>query len=265
MSATAHEISGKLQQRIGAIQNAIAVGTRNNAERERYVKALMDVSAICENLEKCRNILTVISRDLEISITQYREQQLDRLTAETKKVLDVVFPDEDFQVAIDWDVQRGNPVATVLLGKKLQDGTIDWFPPTMCNGEFVKQLVAFIMIAKMNSMLGARLFCTDECLNSGDNESLENVSVALNRLKDYLQLISIEHKKAYYTGITHKEINLVKHRAPDTNNPDAGWVEIISQNLVEAQAGYDVESVDVDTSTIDTEPKFQESDVTAEN
>ena len=219
-------VSNKLSMAAGRIEQAyLNAEERNKAKRELESKILNLQTAKDEALF-VYNIVVKSEKRLALKAAQFREQRKEELTSEIKGALDLIFPEEDFQVMIHWDSRGKKPLAKILIGIKDSKGEIGWCAPRNVNGEFVKQLISFTTLSSISAMLGATFFCADESLNSGDNISLESSEGLIKRLLRIFQMFIIEHKEAFYQNIPRREFHLNKIRGANRSK-FSGYVEIL--------------------------------------
>ena len=213
-----------LERALGSFESRIQMAEINNKKKEEQEKILRELEESLTAASQFYTLIQNLTKELTIKATNLRNTRKTHLENETKRVLSLIFPDEKFDVKIEWSELKGVPQAQILTGLPGPDGQIEWCPPRNVHGELAKQLISFTCLANIAIMLGASFFGSDEALNSGDNESLMDTKPLMDKLNEALQFIVIEHKEAFFNNIDRREIHLKK--VNETNDKYSGHVII---------------------------------------
>jgi len=235
-----------LERAVGQLDSMLDNAKINNEKKRVQELAIAELS---EKVVECQQIYGIIIKLLD-RLTKhaaaFRKTRKNQLTLDVKRVLSLVFPDEGFDVNIDWDASRGKPLAKVLTGLPNPDGSIDWCAPKNIHGEFVKQLIGFTVLVNIVVMLNASFFYGDEALNSGDDDSLLTTKPIIDKFREVIQMIVVEHKSAFYSDIDRREICLRKlpgnMNDSTVNAKYSGYVEI--SKTVDLKAGELLEELE---------------------
>lgn len=153
-----------------------------------------------------------ITKATEHVANKIRNSRIELLEKEIELNLQLIFPDEEFKVKINFEYSRDNSTASLLIGKEF-DGGIVYEEPRAQNGGFVKQLTSLSVVYTIFNFLGGKVLYMDEALASGDPESLlctEDLFIRL--LEKGVQIVAVEHKEEMYTRIPRKMLYLNKDR-----------------------------------------------------
>lgn len=223
-------VSARLEGALGRLSQTIMVADENNKRKQEVGNAVAELNTGLKQAENLDKLMTYLIKNLTIYSANFRNTRKSELEDETRRVLKFVFPNEGFDIKIDWSEGRGRPQAQILTGLKGPNGVVEWCPPRNVHGEFAKQLIAFTTICNIAIMLGSQTFCSDEALNSGDDESLVSTKPLMDKLGELLQFIVIEHKDNFYKNIDRREILLEK--IPGDGGSYSGYVQIVSNQEI---------------------------------
>lgn len=216
-----------LQKQLAVIENNLATAEENNKQKNTYQAEYAEYQAKADRLRYYDQRVSFIYKGAMERVDKFRVQCLDDLERRVESILAVVYPDEDFKVSITFKMFRGAYQSEVLIGKQQADGTIKWGKPKSRNGEFMKQLVSFSMVASMNLLLGSKFLMMDEPFSSSDPNNVSLLKPVFEMmLENGLQILLIEHKENLFKTIDHNEILLQKHRHPSDEHK--GYVEVVS-------------------------------------
>lgn len=204
-----------LERALGSFESRIQIAEINNKKKEQHEAILRDLEESLSAASGFYSLIQNLTRELTIKAANLRNTRKTHLETEMKRVLSLIFPEEQFDVKIEWSELKGIPQAQILTGLPGPDGQIEWCPPRNVHGELAKQLISFTCLCNIAIMLGASFFGSDEALNSGDNESLMDTKPLMDKLSEALQFIVIEHKEAFFTNIDRREILLKKVNKED--------------------------------------------------
>jgi hypothetical protein len=210
------------------------------AESQNKRKKALEAT-IAELSEKQQMLLKYISvydrivKQLQIKAASYRAQRKTELEEMTTTVLRRAFPNEEYQIKIDWNSTGTKPTAQILNSVTAKDGSVEYYPPSHINGELAKQVIAFTTLCSMCGMLNADFIGYDECLNSGDDNSLVDIKPLFDKLMEAFQIIMIEHKDSLYQNLNRREIHIDKIGGDD--EPMSGETKIIRVSEVDGNEG----------------------------
>lgn len=204
-----------LERALGSFESRIQMAEINNKKKEEQENILKELEEALSTSANFYTLIQNLTKELTIKATNLRNTRKTHLENETKRVLSLIFPDEKFDVKIDWSELKGVPQAQILTGLPGPNGNIEWCPPRNVHGELAKQLISFTILCNISIMLGASFFGSDEALNSGDNDSLMDTKPLMDKLSEALQFVVIEHKEAFFNNIDRKEIHLKKVNTDD--------------------------------------------------
>lgn len=215
------------QKQSWAMQSQLIDANRINADkqdaidqRDAFIKKLRQVETYLQRLD-------YINKGSMLKMEQFQSECIRNLEHRVETILALIMPEEQFKVRITFQPLRGKYVSEVYTGKERSDGSITWSKPRSANGDFIKQLVSFSIVCSLNLMLGATKVFADEPFSSSDPVNVSKLAPVFDMmLEEGLQVIIIEHKETLYAGMSHNEINLLKHRHPVSEHK--GYVEVLS-------------------------------------
>lgn len=210
-----------------AIHSQLDSATENNARKQELVEVANAYKKKLNTLQDYSQRLDIIVQGARIIMDTHRNECIENLQNRMAAILAVFYPDEAFHVRISYHPVRGKFETEVDIGKENGEGRIVWDSPRAQNGDFVKQLVSFSMIASINILLHAGFLFMDEPFSSSDTTNVSKLRYVFGLMQELgLQLLFIEHKPELYRHIEHNLIQLQKHRHP--TDPAKGYVEVVS-------------------------------------
>lgn len=236
-----HRLSGKLQEKIDS-------AVENNQKRGQLMEMYYTqgrkfgvLNAYYDKLFQMRKMVMTI-------MDARRDSILYNLERRVESILAVVLPEENFKIKITYTPNRGNYNSEVFVGKETAAGQVIWTRPKGTNGEFMKQLISFSILASINILLQSNFLFMDEPFSSSDTVNVSKLRPVFElMLEQGLQLMFIEHKKELYNGLDHQLIRLYKHRSATSEHD--GHVEVLSVERIsgneEAQAIPDAGGTDL--------------------
>lgn len=193
----------KTIQSIRNMRGALELRLKEKRELEELVA---DLTYRNEKLAFARNVAEVVCRFSDNGIQSYKRDRLEELSLETEEVLSRIFPNEDFSVRLRPDMQRNEQIT------KLEIGQDDVFSEMKDqNGRMCRQVTSFKINTKIQELRNAVPVLVDEALNSGDDETTQQMGIEIKGLVDRgVQVILIEHKAGLYKDLPRLQVNLVK-------------------------------------------------------
>lgn len=213
----------KFRTRVQKAEVELSHAKETNAKLQDWKASFHEYRQVYAGLEELSTDYKSLRKFISVVRNKYMTTALAILEQDIKNSLDLVFPDEDFNVKIEPNDNNGDPTAILYIGKKdltgnsdnAEDG-IDWQLPVLQNGGLVKQLISFSAISSILGMLGVRELFLDEAFNSGDSKSLAELSPYFMKLfSDGFQILCIEHKQEVYTSLPHRAFYYKKDRTLD--------------------------------------------------
>lgn len=225
---------------------------RLQSAKEKYSEAYSIYSSMDEYYKNLKSMNVLMT----VALNKYRSNAIKVLEQEIANCLKLVFPEEDYNVRIDWKTNSGSgePSAVMMIGKRMPDGTYDYMPPSLQNGGLAKQLISFSAVSSILAMLGCKCIFVDEAFNSGDGRSLQELAPLLMSLLDKgIQITGIEHKMQVFDGLPRRVFDLQKNRITgsvsivetnDYNMDDLKEVSKLAQGLEELEPDAKEDTVD---------------------
>ena len=173
-------------------------------DRNRYDANIRFLSEGIVKLKECIFNTEKVLRRIQGGILSYKTERLKLLELEMTKNLNQVFPNRDFVTEFSPEMYRGSEVLELLAGegKRLA-------PTKMQNGRLFRQIINVSGSTMIQVLSGCKLIIFDEATNSGDAESLEEVSEIFKYLLELgYQIIIIEHKHEVYNSLPRLQYNL---------------------------------------------------------
>ena len=224
-----HTLSGKLQAEIDS-------ATENNLKREELLQRYYELSSKYNTLNNYYSRLFKMRKMVMVIMDARRDNVLDNLERRVESSRAVVLPEENFKIKITYTPNRGRYYSEVYVGKETASGQVIWTRPKGTNGEFMKQLISFSILASINILLESNFLFMDEPFSSSDVVNVGKLKPVFElMLNQGLQLMFIEHKKELYESLTHQIIQLYKHRSATSEND--GHVEVLCVERVEGNEG----------------------------
>lgn len=219
---------------LGRLDMAIEMAESQNTKKKQLEQTIEVMSEKYTQLSNYVSIYENILKVLQVKAANYRAQRKTELEEMTTTVLRAAFPNEDYNIKIDWNSTGVKPTAQILNSVITPDGNEEYYPPSHINGELAKQVIAFTTLCSMCSMLNANFIGYDECLNSGDNESLVDIKPLFDKLMATFQIVMIEHKDSLYQNLERREILIDK--VGGTDEPMSGETKIMEVREVLSNA-----------------------------
>lgn len=214
-----------LQNRSGYLQSQIATAKENNEKKQRLMQEYYQYNTKLTALNEYMANLTTTKKMVMLILDNRRDEIIANLERRAESILAVVLPEENFKIKITYTPNRGNFASEVFVGKEEASGEVIWTRPKGTNGEFVKQLISFALLASMNILLHSNFLFMDEPFSSADPTNVGKLEpIFALMLEEGLQLLFIEHKKELYEKLDHNLIQLYKHRGATTEHE--GYVEV---------------------------------------
>lgn len=218
-------LNEKLSNFAGKLDLAVDMAESQNNQKKLLEEKIELMSSSLEKLNFQVNLYDTMIKVLQIKAANYRAQRKTELEEMTTTVLKSAFPNEEYEIKIDWNSTGVRPTAQILNSVSSPDGTTEYYPPSHINGELAKQIIAYTTLCSMCGMLNADMIGYDECLNSGDNDSLVDIKPLFDKLQKNFQIIMIEHKDSLYQNLDRREI--VIDKVGGTNEPMSGETKVI--------------------------------------
>lgn len=218
-------LNANLTSFIGRLDMAVNMAESQNKKKEELEESIKKMSEYYQKLTSYVNLYESMIKVLQVKASNYRAQRKTELEEMTTTVLRSAFPNEEYQIKIDWNSTGVKPTAQILNSVSAPDGTTEYYPPSHINGELAKQIIAYTTLCSMCGMLNADMIGYDECLNSGDNDSLVDIKPLFDKLKKTFQIIMIEHKDSLYQNLDRREILIDK--IDGTDEPMSGETKIM--------------------------------------
>lgn len=218
-------LNERLSIGIGRLDMAVSMAESKNKQKEILEETIKSMSEKYQRLTQYVSIYDSILKVLQVKAASYRAQRKTTLEEVTTTVLKSAFPNEEYQIKIDWNSNGTRPTAQILNSVSTSDGKVEYYPPSHINGELAKQTIAFTTLCSMCGMLNADFIGYDECLNSGDNDSLTDIKPLFDKLMSTFQILMIEHKDSLYQNLNRREIHIDKVGGND--EPMSGETRII--------------------------------------
>lgn len=216
-----------LEKQTAVLSHRIKTAEQRNSQKKQYQEEYVVLQAKADKLRGYDQRIVTLHKGAMARVEKFRQECLANLEERVKSILDVVYPEEDYQVSITFRLFRGTYQSEVLVGKQQPDGRVKWGNPKARNGGFIKQLISFSMIASMNLLLGSKFLMMDEPFSSSDPNNVALLKPVFDMmLGNGLQIMLIEHKENLFKQIDHNEILLYKHRHP--TDAHKGFVEVVS-------------------------------------
>lgn len=214
-----------LQNRSGYLQSLTATAKENNEKKQQLMQEYYKFNAKHAKLSDYLNNLNIAKKMVMLILDHRRDEIIANLEQRAESILAVVLPEENFKIKITYTPNRGSFASEVYVGKEDASGEIVWARPKGTNGEFVKQLISFALLASMNILLHSNFLFMDEPFSSADPSNVGKLEPIFSlMLEEGLQLLFIEHKKELYEKLNHNLIQLFKHRGATTEHE--GYVEV---------------------------------------
>lgn len=225
------DMKTQLVARGGALDERIASATEINEKKaqlyEKYSEANTKRAILAERYKASKLLNSMIMQILD----HRRNSILKEVCERTEAILAVIIPEENFKIKITYEPCGKDYASEVFVGKALNTGEIHWSRPNGTNGEFVKQLISFSILASINTLLGSNFLFMDEPFSSSDTVNVEKMKPIIElMLAQGLQLMFIEHKHQLYESLPHNLIRLIKHRSGNVEN--GGYVEVLSNSII---------------------------------
>lgn len=222
----------ELNSRSGYLKGKIASAEADNQKKSELMKRYYELNNKLNSVTQYSNNLVLLKKKVMAILDNRRNELIRNLEERVESILGVILPEENFKVKITYTANRNNFCTEVYVGKELANGTISWARPKGSNGEFVKQLVSFSMVASINILLNSNFLFMDEPFSSSDTTNVAKLQPVFDlMLSQNLQLLFIEHKRELYQNLPHNIIKLYKHRLPQAV-PD-GYVEVVNVERIE--------------------------------
>ena len=210
----------------GSLQQQLITAEETNRKRQEYLDTYFEYNRKYSILDsRFKNLKTtnaIVMRILE----KRRDNIIKSIEERTEAILAIILPEENYHVQITYTTRGKNYISEVFIGKDSGNGNIVWSRPKGTNGEFMKQLISFSILASINSLLGSEFLLMDEPFSSSDNINVSKMQPIIElMLTQGLQLLFIEHKHELYENIPHNIIQLIKHRSP--SDIEEGYVEVL--------------------------------------
>lgn len=218
--------SSKLSNIVGRLDVVVDMAEHQNRKKKNLESLISELSSDYNELCKYIKLYDTILKVLQGKAATYRNQRKTTLEETTTKVLRQAFPNEEYEIKIDWDSSGVRPTAQILNAVRNKKGELEYYPPAHINGELAKQIIAYTTLCNMCIMLNADFMGYDECLNSGDNDSLTDIKPLFDKLMETLQIVMIEHKDFLYANLDRREIHIDKVGGSD-DEPMSGETKII--------------------------------------
>lgn len=236
-----------LQSRSGFLQSQLATAEENNRKKQALMQEYYAYNSKLTELEDYARELTITKKMVMLILDNRRDEIIANLERRAESILAVVLPEENFKIKITYTPNRGNFSSEVFVGKEDTNGEVIWTRPKGTNGEFVKQLISFAILASMNILLHSNFLFMDEPFSSADPTNVGKLEPIFNlMLEEGLQLLFIEHKKELYDKFDHNLIQLYKHRGATTEHD--GYVEV--QNVERISVNDDTNRIIQDTTGV---------------
>lgn len=199
----------RLKRENNILEERIATASRDNKLKKSYEDILNERYIIKGKIVQTKDAVSRL-RDISISTAKrYRQTRLGILTKEIERNLELLLPEENFKVKIDFRSIKDRYYADLYVSKSGGE----WFLPKAQNGKFIQQIISFSAMYSVNKMRGCKVIFSDESLSSADKKSLTEIKPLLEELlSEGFQLVIIEHKEEMYKGICRKENLLIKDR-----------------------------------------------------
>lgn len=218
-------LNSNLSNLTGKLDMLISMAESKNKQKKELENVVKLMSEKYQKLSQYTNLYENMVKILQARAATYRNQRKTTLEETTTTVLKSAFPDEEYQLKIDWNSNGTRPTAQILNSVSTADGNVEYYPPSHINGELAKQVIAFTTLCSMCGMLNADFIGYDECLNSGDNDSLMDIKPLFDTLQKNFQIIMIEHKDSLYQNLNRREIHIDK--VGSTEEPLSGETKIM--------------------------------------
>lgn len=220
-----------LQTQSHKLQAKIDTAEENNQKREELLRKYHSLRSKYDKLCTYYTKLFTMRKMVMTIMDARRDNVIENLERRVESILAVVLPEEQFHIRITYTPNRGNYYSEVFVGKEASGGIV-WARPKGTNGEFMKQLISFSMLASINILLQSNFLFMDEPFSSSDVTNVGKLKPVFDlMLEQGLQLMFIEHKKELYERMPHKLIRLLKHRSATAEHE--GNVEVLSIERVE--------------------------------
>lgn len=214
-----------LQHRSGYLQSQINIAEANNKLKQETLQEYFKYNEKLEKLGDYATNITITKKMVMVILDNRRDEIIANLERRAESILAVVLPEENFKIRITYKPFHGSFASEVFIGKVDTSGEVIWTRPKGTNGEFVKQLISFAILASMNILLHSNFLFMDEPFSSADPVNVGKLEPVFDlMLEEGLQLLFIEHKKELYEKFDHNLIQLYKHREATTEND--GFVEV---------------------------------------
>lgn len=234
------DLTAKLMYKSGALKNAIAAAEETNAKQKMLLEKYYDLNTKYAQMSKRYDNLNTLNSMVMKILSSRRDSIIQSICERTEAILAVIFPDEGFKVKLTYEPRGKNYISEVFIGKSSSDGSIVWGRPRGTNGEFMKQLVSFSILASINSLLDSGFLFMDEPFSSSDTVNVGKMNKIIDLMqKQGLQLMFIEHKRELYESMPHMLIRLIKHRSQSLES--VGYVEVLQNERVNVSAAEDTE------------------------
>lgn len=215
----------------GSLQQQLQTARDNNRKRQELMDKFYEQNKKYTLLNERHNNLKTTNAIVMRSLEKRRDTILRNVEERTEAILAVILPEENFHIHISYTTKGKNYVSEVFIGKETGAGEIVWSRPKGTNGEFMKQLISFSILASINSLLGSKFVLMDEPFSSSDTTNVGKMQPIIEMmLNQGLQLLFIEHKKELYENIPHNIIQLEKHRTP--SDAEEGYVRVLRNERV---------------------------------
>lgn len=231
----------------GSLKARIATAETTNAKKKKLLEQYYSLNAKSKKLGTRYENLNALNSMVMRILAARRDSIIQSICDRTEAILGIVFPDEDFKIRITYKPYGKNYVSEVFVGKTAVTGNIIWGRPKGTNGEFMKQLISFSILASINTLLDSGFLLMDEPFSSSDPVNVRKMQPILSlMLQQGLQLLFIEHKRELYENMPHMLIQLIKHRSPTDEH--CGYVEVLRNERVNAneQADQPLEDSEAD-------------------
>lgn len=219
-------LNERLSNLIGRLDMAVSMAETRNKEKKILEENIAVMSEKYQQLLYYNQLYDYMVKILQAKAAAYRQERKTTLEEVTTTVLRSAFPNEEYQIKIDWNSNGTRPTAQILNSVSTKDGNVEYYPPAHINGELAKQTIAFTTLCSMCGMLNADFIGYDECLNSGDNDSLVDIKPLFDKLQKNFQIIMIEHKDSLYQNLNRREIHIDKVGGND--EPMSGETKVMN-------------------------------------
>lgn len=208
----------ELSNRISGYKVQLEYARIRDEERK---ECLAHINKLTENIETMKQankdydlIIENIDKALEINETL----RLGILRRRVTENVAEVWPRDNYQVSYEVEKYAKDRVVTMMCE---QDGRND--PVKMQSGHLFRQVASFSTSTEIQMLLGCKTIFVDEALNSGDEESMEDLGVIISRLNQMgVQVIMIEHKHEIYNNLPRTQYNL--YRDTNTNKVEVNKI-----------------------------------------